>query len=338
MLKTVIIVLIMFELLVVCHELGHFMTAKKAGIKVNEFSIGMGPAIFKKQFGETLYSFRILPLGGYNAIEGEDGNADDDRSFASKSVPVRFIVLAAGSIMNYLFALVILFIMLMMIGMPTNTLGSVEAGSPAENAGLVAGDTVISINGESIDSWEDLSNSIQDSKVGDILTTEVIREGSDTPLTYEVSVSESDTGSPRIGILAGREKNVIFSVKNSLIGSVNLIIVMYKSLYMIFTGQTSVNEVVGPVGLVSVMGSAASESLLYILYITALVSVNLAVINLLPFPALDGGRLLVLIIEAVRRKKLDPEVEGRIHYLGFVLLMVLAVFITIKDINQFIIK
>lgn len=336
MLKTIIIVIIMFEVLIIGHEFGHFITAKKVGIKVNEFSIGMGPAILKRHKGETLYALRLFPIGGYVAMEGEDDDSDDERSFNRKTIPQKILVVSSGAIMNYLMAVVVLVVMIMMIGTPTNTLRDVTEGSPAELAGLLPGDTIVSIDGTDTDTWTEVTDQIRSKEEGDIISVEIEREKTEDTIIKEIPVEKNENGNLYIGILSRYEKNIFTALKYGFINSVELIKLMFKSIEMLITGEASVKEVVGPVGIVSVMGDAASQGIIYVLYLIALISVNLAVVNLLPLPALDGGRLLFLIICGISGKQINPELEGRIHYLGFVLLLVLMVMVTVKDINQFI--
>ncbi|MDO4482379.1 MAG: RIP metalloprotease RseP [Bacillota bacterium] len=336
MLKTVIIVIIMFEVLIIGHELGHFITAKKVGIKINEFSIGMGPAVFRKQKGETLYALRLFPIGGYVAMEGEDDDSDDERSFNRKTIPEKILVVSSGAVMNYLMAVLVLVVMIMMIGTPTNSLRDIDEGSPAELAGLLPGDTIISIDGIETDNWNDITGQIRSKSEGDIISVEIKRDKAENTFVKDIPVMKNDSGNMYIGIFSRYEKNIFVAIKQGFINSFELIKLIFKSLEMIITGEASVKEVVGPVGIVSVMGDSSSYGAAYVLYLTALIGVNLAIVNLLPLPALDGGRLLFLIISGITGKPVNPELEGRIHYLGFMALLVLMVMVTVKDINQFI--
>ena len=337
MLKTIIIVIIMFEVLVVGHEFGHYITAKIVGIKVNEFSIGMGPAILKRKKGETQYSFRAIPFGGYVAMEGDDEDSDDSQSFSKQPVSHRMLVVVAGAVMNYIMAIVILIIMSLIVGSPSTGLRDVVDGSPADLAGLQAGDKIIAVDGNSVNSWQDITDAITAKTEGETINFEINRDGKELELN-NIPVLKNENGGMYVGIYAAYEKNLIYSIKYGFKGSVDLLKLMYKSLAMLISGEASVKEVVGPIGIVSIMGDATAQGFLYVLYITALISVNLAVINLLPLPALDGGRLLFLILCAITRKELDPNIEGRIHYVGFMLLIALTILITIKDVNQFILK
>ncbi|MBQ3390116.1 MAG: RIP metalloprotease RseP [Firmicutes bacterium] len=338
MIKTIIIVIVMLEVLIIGHEFGHFITAKKCGITVNEFAVGMGPLLLKKVKNGTQYSLRAFPIGGYCAMEGEDVDTGSSGSFVSKSIPKRILVVSAGAIMNYLMAIAILIVLLMIVGFATNTLSGVVEGSPADLAGLRAGDTIIRVDDTPTKDWSAVVDAISEAEEGDSLTVTVDRDG-ETLEMKDVTVLKNEEGNLYIGIYAGRSRSLPKAVINSFKESVELVKLMYQSLWMLITGGASVNDVVGPVGMVSVMDEGVSTGgLVYVLFMAALISVNLAVINLLPLPALDGGRLLFLLLCAITRKELDPEIEGRIHYIGFLLLMLLAVLITVKDIHQFILK
>ena len=338
MIKTIIIVIVMLEVLIIGHEFGHFITAKKCGITVNEFAVGMGPLLLKKVKGGTQYSLRAFPIGGYCAMEGEDRDTGSSGSFASKSIPKRILVVSAGAIMNYLMAIVILIVMLMIVGFASPTLSGVVEGSSADQAGIRAGDTIVAIGDTAVSDWNDVVDGISASGAGEDLSVTVERDGKKVTFS-NVKVLENEDGSLYIGIYAGRVHSFPRAVLNSFKESLMLVKLMYQSLGMLITGSASVSDVVGPVGMVSVMDSGVQTGgLVYVLFMAALISVNLAVINLLPLPAMDGGRLVFLILCAITRKELDPEIEGRIHYIGFILLMMLAVVITMKDIHQFILK
>lgn len=327
----------MFGLLITGHEFGHFITAKAVGIKVNEFAIGMGPAIFQHQFKETLFSLRVFPIGGYCAMEGEDTESDVEGSFNSKSKPQKMLVVSAGAIMNFLMAVVILIVMSMMIGNPTNVVMDTVEDSPAAQLGIQSGDRVVSLNDTEINEWSDLTEYMSTLKQGDMVTV-VVERGDETIAFDPIAVTVNEQGNAQIGVYSKRQADLVNSLKYGVTGSVDLLKLTYKSLGMLISGDASVKDVVGPVGVVSVMDDAAKQSWYLVLYLSALISVNLAVINLLPLPALDGGRLLFLIISAIIRRPINQEIEGRIHYIGLMMFFALAILITIKDVNQFILK
>ncbi len=258
---TIIYAILIFCVLIFVHEFGHFIAAKACGVKVNEFSIGMGPAFFKRQRGETLYSLRILPIGGFCAMEGEDEDSEDERAFNNKPAWQRAIVLAAGAFMNLLTAVILMIIIAFWSGQATTVIDDVQDNSPAYEAGLQAGDEIVAVDGERIDDWEE------------ILSLIGAGEGAETDITV---------------LRDGRE--------------------------MTFSTQPEYNEEAGR----AMVG------------ISARVSHNL-------FPALDGGRLLFLLIRKITGRRVTDEMEGKIHFIGIVLLMALMVYVTWNDIVRFIV-
>ncbi len=333
MLITIISAVIIFGILVILHEFGHLAAAKSVGIRVNQFALGMGPVIFRKQKGETEYSIRAFPLGGFVKLEGEDEDSFDSRSFNSKSIPARMLVLAAGSLMNLFFAIIIIILLFFMNGFPTNEIGSLVEGNPAQASGLLPGDRIIEIQGKKVESWEDTVNTIAQS-TGEEISISVNREGS--ILTFVSSVMKDETGRRVIGIVPAIEKSFSRSISEGIKYSFMMVGIMLDFFAGIFKGQASTSDVVGPVGIFHLVGEAARMGIGYVMNFTAMISMNLAVINLLPFPALDGGRLLLLFVQGITGKKLDPEKEGFIHFIGFVILIGLMVLVTFRDVNRFI--
>ncbi len=330
---TIISAIIIFGMLVILHELGHLAAAKSVGIRVNQFALGMGPVIFRSKKGETEYSIRILPLGGFVKLEGEDEDSFDERSFNSKSIPARMMVLAAGSIMNLIFAILIIILLFFMNGFPTNEIGSVVEGNPAQLAGLLPGDRIVGIQGKEVERWDDIVNTITES-TGDEISITVKREGSTR--SFVSSIMKDETGRRVIGIVPAIEKSFSRSILEGTKYSFMMVGIMLDFLAGIFKGQASTSDVVGPVGIFHLVGEAARMGVVYVMNFTAMISMNLAVINLLPFPALDGGRLLLLFVQGVSGKKLDPEKEGFIHFIGFVILIGLMILVTFRDVNRFI--
>lgn len=332
---TILTAVIVFGILVILHELGHFATAKSVGIKVNEFSIGMGPVIYKRKKGETQYSLRALPLGGFVKMEGEDEDSTDERSFNSKPIPARMLVLVAGSAMNLIFAILIIILVLYINGFPTNSnvIGEVIEGNPAELAGLITGDKIVEIEGNEIKSWEDIIHAITNSS-GEEINITVEREGK--TLNVISNIKKDETGRRVIGIIPSKEFSFPRSVVEGTKASFMMVGMMLEFLGGIFKGQASTSDVVGPVGIIHLVGEATRMGVVYVLNFTAMISMNLAVINLLPFPALDGGRLLLLAVQGVTGKKIDPEKEGFIHFVGFVILIGLMILVTFRDVDRFI--
>lgn len=332
---TIIYAIIIFCLLIFVHEFGHFIAAKACGVKVNEFSIGMGPAFFKRQKGETLYSLRIFPIGGFCAMEGEDEDSDDERAFNRKPAWQRAIVLAAGALMNLITAVILMIIIAFWSGQATTVIDQVLDDSPAYEAGLETGDEIIDINGSEINEWNDIIGIIGESGEETASIT-VIRDGKEETLTSSMEYDE-EAGRYKIGITPVIEHNVIASVGAGIRNTGDMTVMMYDIIKKLFTGEVSTKELSGPVGIVYAVSDTAKAGIIYVVYLAALLSLNLAIMNMLPFPALDGGRLLFLIIRKITGKRVTDEMEGKIHFIGIVLLMLLMVYVTWNDIFRFIV-
>jgi regulator of sigma E protease len=328
---TVIYVVLMFVILIIPHEFGHFITAKAVGIKVNEFSFGMGPKLFSKQKGETLYSVRALPIGGFCAMEGENEENDDPRSFNNKPGWAKIIVLAAGAVFNILTAVIIMSIIFTSVGFATTTIDKVTSGSPAAEAGIKKGDKILYVGNTKIDDWND---------IGTYLTkhhgkTEIKFERDGETMSAVVTPKKSN-GRYVIGIQCVLSHNPFKGIKYGAQASFNMIKLTYKSFGMLFTGEASVNDMSGPVGIVSVVNQTASTGFLNFLVLTCLLCMNLAVVNLFPLPALDGGRILMVIIRKITGHMITDEMEAKINLIGFSLLMLLMIFVTWNDISKLI--
>lgn len=329
---TILIAILAFGVIVFIHELGHFLFAKKAGVRIHEFAIGMGPKIYSFKKGETVYSIRLLPLGGYVAMEGEDGDSHDPRAFGNKSILQRASILFAGPFFNILLTAVILAGIYMYQGMPSTTLKNVIDGSVAQKAGIQAGDTITEINGSNIKSWNDLSKSIQDSK-GKELKLTIDRNGKEK--NVEVT-PESKEGNYIIGIYPENKKDILGSFGMAIKSTIAMLSQMVAFLGKLITGNLPgglEGSVAGPIGVISIVADATKVGVINVLYLAAVISLNLGVLNLLPIPALDGGRLFFLFIEFLRGgKKIDPEKESMVNLIGFGALMVFMLFVTYKDI------
>ena len=341
--KTAILAVFLFLVMIFPHELGHFIAARKCGVQVNEFSFGMGPAIWKKQKGETLYSIRVFPIGGYCAMEGEDGAPDEEegvtaekeynpRAFNNKKPWQKIVILAAGSFMNVVCAFLILAILVMYLGFTTTVIGGVTEGSAAEAAGLMAGDRITYIDGEELKSWDQLSTSIQQKNGADMEIT-LMRGGEEKTVTV-TPVYDEETERYVIGTYCKISHNPLKAIKSAFIGTGRLFGIMFDSLKMLLTGGASLEEVSGPVGIVQMVGETSSQGLWSYGFLMALICVNLAVINMLPLPALDGGRILIVLFGWITGKAVSPKVEGVIHAVGLILLLGLAVLVTFNDIGK----
>ncbi len=341
----IIVSLIVFSIIILFHELGHFLLAKRAGIKVNEFSLGLGPTVWGVKKGDTLYSLKLLPFGGACMMEGEDAESSSEDSFGSKSVWARISVVAAGPVFNFIMAFVFSFVIICATGYDLPVLVDVSPGYAAEEAGLQAGDVITEMDGKNIHFYRDIS-AYGMYHPGEPVEITYERDGKEYITTLIPKYSE-ELGRYLYGFVgsAVREKhtNNIFTLMKYSVHEVGYWIdSTIQSLRLLVTGSVSMNEMSGPVGIVDAIGDSYEESVSYgigvaiiqMMYICVFLSANLGVMNLLPIPALDGGRLVFLIIEAIRGKKIDPEKEGFVHFIGLALLLLLMVVIMFNDIRK----
>ena len=345
MIVTLIYFVLILGLIVLVHEFGHFFFSKLFGIYVYEFAIGMGPKIFhwKSKKGETEYSIRAIPIGGFCSLAGEDVEADDeqkipkDRRLNAKPAWQRFLVMFFGAGNNFLLAILILFIIGLGWGAVSNEaiISELVADGPAETAGLEVGDKILKINGHKIKSNDDVSIYIQIESKDKALTFTVERDGESKDIAVKPAKEEVDGNTIyRVGIISeGKvEHGILASIKYAFTKLGSLYRQMIITLRGLFTGGLSVKQLSGPVGIYNVVGSQREAGFQNILYLIALLSVNVGFINLLPFPAFDGGRILFLIIEKIKGSPVSPELENKIHTIGFMLLLALMIYITFNDI------
>ncbi len=329
--------------IVAIHEFGHFIFAKMANIYVYEFSIGMGKKIFgkKKKNSETEFCIRAIPLGGYVMMAGEDvedKKVPKDRQMCNKNFIQRFLVLFAGPFNNFLFAFLVLFISALIYGAVSTKpiIGDVAEGYPAIEAGLEKGDLVLSIDGENISSWDKGLIKLQTNKGTEVVFK--VQKASGSVVEYRVSpieeVDDNGNTSYKFGIATSYDKEYGFikSLKYAFNKTISLFGSMFDTLKYLFTGRVGVNQLSGPVGIYSIIDSQAKEGLEAVLYLVAYLSINVGIINLLPFPAFDGGRILFLIIEKLFKKPVSSNVENIIHTIGFMLIIGLLIYVTINDI------
>ncbi len=341
-LRTIVIAVLLFAFLIFVHELGHFLSAKLLGVRVNEFSLGFGPAIFKKQKGETLYALRIIPFGGYCAMEGEEEESDEEGSFSRKPAWKRFIITFAGAFNNLVLGfLVVVILMGINDGAFASSTVSRFRGDDIRSAstGLREGDTIRKVNGSRIFVADDITYEIMRDSDG-IVEMEVLRDGEKVALpAVEFKVEPTDEGFNLVYVdfyVQPMEKNFGSVISQAGLKTVSIARMVWQSLFDLVTGRYGINQLAGPVGTANVIGQAANRSMEDLLYIIALITINLGVFNLLPIPALDGGRLFFLLIEMISRKKIPPKYEGYIHTAGFALLILLMVFVTFNDIVRLI--
>lgn len=340
----IIMALLIFSILVIVHEFGHYIVAKKSGVLVEEFAVGMGPKLFGKQIGETLYTLRLFPIGGFCKMLGEDSESNDERAFNNKSIPKRMAVILAGAFMNFLLAFLIVFVLKNISGFRPLIVSDVIPDYPAQMAGIQAGDTIQKINGSKIRIYEDLAIFMGQNKGNPIDIT--VQRGNEVNEYSIIPKLAEDNTQYLIGFLNSEaiKGNIFENIYQSFWTLVTYIKYTIVGFGQLITGQVSAADMSGPIGIVNVMGESYKTGLQYsvslaiqrIADIAALISVNLGVINLLPLPALDGGRFAFLCLEAIRRKPVSAEREGMFHFVGFVALMILAVFVAYNDVLKLI--
>ena len=341
MLISTIAIVFVFGLLVLVHEFGHFITAKKTGMRVDEFAIGFGPKIWSRQKGETVYSVRSIPLGGFNRIAGMEKDMDEDagdRAYWARPVWARMIVILAGSVMNFILPFLIFAGIFFFNGIQTPinepVLGQVMEGEAASQAGLKMGDKIISINGEPVDSWTNFVEKVQ-GEDGKVLSVEFVRDN-ETMTTSVVPKYDEQAKRALIGVTAPvQTQNVGFidSIVLAFATVINIIYQMYSALVGMITGTVAA-ELSGPVGVAQMTSQAAHLGIVPLLQFAALLSLNLGIINLLPIPALDGGHFVVLLVEALRGKPIEAKYVRVVQMAGIILLLSLMFFATAQDIGR----
>lgn len=382
---TFIVTVVMFLVMISLHEFGHFIFGKLLGFTVLEYSIGFGPAIFKKQGKDTLYSVRLIPFGGFCKFAGEDGEDKAEKgNFNEQSPPKRLIVLAAGAVFNIILGF-ILFCIITAAGKDiyTNTISETVQGTYMAEQDILPGDRLVKVNGRKVSMYQDIQLYMSEIEPGKNIEVTIERDGerkdiSFMPSLQHVTVTYNEDNVIYSEMLNGKEvKSVIeysdeFPKNEAMVGKTEestryligfrpeiekvnafnlipqsfrmtkyVVKLLYKTIWDLVTGRGSMDMVSGPVGVVKEVNNAVnagSQSALYVINLVALLTINLGVFNLLPFPALDGGRILFVLIEWIRRKPVPPEKEGMVHTIGFLLLMGLMIFISYRDIINLIIK
>ena len=337
----IIIAIILFSFIIIFHELGHFLLAKANGIRVDEFSLGLGPTLIGKEIGGTKFCIKLLPFGGACMMGEDDADDMSEGSFNSKSVWARISVIAAGPVFNLILAWLMSAIIILFVGYQPTTISGVSDGYSAQEQGMQAGDEIREINGRRVYIWNDISLYTLTHPGETTLEVVYERDGEEYTAVLEARQLDGDT-SPKLGVISSG------SVKPGILGTLEYGVYTVRywvtyaidSLRMLVTGQVGVRDMSGPVGIVSAVDgiyqAAAPQGMLMValnlMNFGVLISANLGVMNLLPIPALDGGRLVFLIVEAIRRKRIPPEKEGMVHFAGFALLMVLMMVVMYNDI------
>ncbi len=333
----IILAILAFGVLVIVHEFGHFITAKRGGVQVNEFWIGMGPTLLKHEHKGTLYCLKLLPFGGACVMEGEDGESENEHAFGKAKLPRRMLIVCAGALMNFLVGFLIVLAVMQPNGPNggyiVSTIASVDPASTAAGD-LKAGDEILKIDGYHILVRSDFETALSRTASTTYKVT-VRREGEKVTLPsvkLEATVTDAN-GNKRIGItFAELPDSLGMHLSMSVRTAVNYARLVWSSMGMLVSGQVGVDQLAGPVGMAEVMADTAKYSMISFFQLVAFISINLGVMNLLPLPALDGGRLVFLIIEGIRRKPVPPKYEGYVHAAGLMLLLMLMVYVTGQDV------
>ena len=345
MILTIILFILILGIIVLVHEGGHFLFAKLTGVHVYEFSIGMGPLVFKHiAKDKTQYSIRAIPIGGFVSLAGEEISEEEREktkgsNLQDKTVFQRFLVMFMGVGFNFIFAFVLLLFTGLIFGAPSTDpiINQVEEGYPAYEAGITSGDEVLSLNGHKITYLEDISLYLAIEDLSKPLTFDVKKPNGDIN-SYQVVPKKikDDEGNDKYAIGIALKAEVSRGLGKSIKYAFNEECAIFKQMFVVlgnlFTGGVKVSQLSGPVGIYSVVGQMSHQGVSALLCLTALLSINVGVINLLPFPAFDGGRILFLIIEKIKGSPVDPKIENTIHSIGFILLILLMLYVTFNDI------
>lgn len=348
-----LISILIFGVIILVHEYGHFIVARKNGIVVEEFAIGLGPLLFGKKVGDTLYSLRAIPMGGYCKMLGAEEGTDQEGSFNSKSVFARIAVISAGSVMNILLSFVLVFILLSVNGFTSPAVRQTIDGLPAQQAGILPGDRIVSVNNTRIFVFDNIVMAL--SGTADTPIDIVVRRGVQR-INLTVTPVQGDAGNTIVGFYpagftglfgsaptADEVRAGIFgTVQHSFFTTLHYIRALSMGIMQLLTFNIELDDISGFVGIVTMIGDVHDQAMPYgpwvvaasLMNFTALISANLALFNLLPIPALDGGRLVFLFVELVRGKPISPEKEGVVHLISFALLIGLIIVVTFNDILQ----
>lgn len=340
---SIILTIIVLGVLIFVHELGHFLTARSIGIPVYEFALGFGYKVFSFTRNGVEYSLRLIPLGGFVRMAGEEpGDNEDPNGYSHRTPWEKIKVSVAGPFMNLFLGLLIFIYSYAFIGLPTATnepvIGRVISGEPAAMAGVQPGDRVLAIDGQSIGTWEQITTVMSQKPPGEKITLTLQRH--EQTLSIDVVPRQNNsTGNPAIGVmgqLVYEKQGIIQSIIYGFQQTFMLTGALLSGLWTIITGGASSGDLAGPVGITMMVGEASQYGTIFLLSFIAFLSINLGILNLLPIPALDGARVVFALTQILRRKPIDPEKEGFIHWLGFLLLMLIIVFVTYNDILRLI--
>lgn len=336
---TILITLAIIAVLILVHEFGHFIVARKIGIPVWEFSLGFGYRLFGIKRNGTEYSIRLIPLGGYVRMAGEEpGDEDDPNGYNNRKPLEKMAVSFAGPFMNVVLAMVLFIFIFSVIGMPENSnqpvVGRVFDGKPAQTAGIKVGDRIVTVNGVSAKDWDDITSNIENTKTNQTVQLTVERSGKVLPIkvkpVYNKTLKKNNIGIS--SVTTYHKVGIVKAVKTGFQATYDLTAALLAGLGILVTGKASMGDLAGPVGITTLVGEVAQIGWYQLLYFTGFLSINLGILNLLPIPALDGSRIIFAAVEGIRHKPLDPEKEGFIHWLGFLFLIALMILVTFNDI------
>jgi len=341
-----ILLILILGIIILIHEFGHFIFAKKSGVHIYEFAIGMGPLIYQKKGKDGInYSIRAFPIGGYVQMAGEVYEDDDlekipkEKFMCNRPWYQRVLTIVAGVLFNFILALVLLFTMALIWGAKSSTPIVAEAPEeyPIAQAGIVAGDTITSVNGKKVTTWEKTQLLLTMKSKDDIYKIEVKHKDGSTD-TYEVkpTITEDEDGNEikvfGVSIEQNIEKGIIASAKYAVEKFGSLVESMAIVIGGLFTGSLSLSALSGPIGIYQVVGQSAQAGIQNVVYLIAYLSINVGFINILPFPAFDGGRLIFMLIEKIKGSPVNSKIENTFHTIGFILLMILMLYICVQDV------
>lgn len=333
-----VIMVLVFGVLIFIHEFGHFFTARRCGVAIKEFAVGMGPTLFswKSKKYDTKYAIRAFPIGGFVSMVGEDEESDDENAFCNKSVWKRMIIVAAGAVMNLLLGFVLMLTVVLLQGPIGSTTVAQFNNDAVSNSQLQVGDEIVKVDGTSVHSGNEVMYEIMN-KGYEPIDIVVKRNGEKITLedvTFPTVESEGTVfGDIDFKVLA-ESRSVPNIMKQTFYRSISTVKMVYDSLIGLVTGRFGMEAVSGPIGVAETVGSAAKTDYLSFIYIVSILTINLGVVNLLPFPALDGGRFVLLLVEGIRRKPLNRKIEAYINFAGIIILFAFMIFISFKDIMR----
>lgn len=344
---SILLLILILSIIIIIHEFGHFIWAKKFGVHIYEFSIGMGPVIFTHKGKDKIdYNLRAFPIGGFVAMAGEvyedDNKIKKEKLMCNKPWLQRLIILVAGVVNNFILAIVVLFISALIWGASYNVprVSEVVKDSAMEHAGIVAGDEIVAVNDKKVTNWEKTQILLYFKIKDNVYKFDVKHEDGTKEVFYvKPKITKTDKGEETksfgFRVSTEEEKGFVASLKYAFIKFGSVVDTMVLTLKGLFTGKLSLSALSGPVGMYEVVNQGIGYGISYMLYILAFLSINVGFLNILPFPAFDGGRVLFMIIEKIKGSPVNAELENKFHTVGFILLMILMVYITIKDIIRF---